>query len=61
MNYKIFLAGLNRELIDLIIKLFITTCSEADYVVMINSTLPENPFDVLIFEITLKGSEKTAL
>lgn len=58
MNYKIVLAGLNRELIDLIVKLFITTCNEADYIIAINSTLPENPFDVLIYEITLKGSEK---
>lgn len=58
MNYRIYFIGLNRDLIHTIIKLFILTAEEGDYLVNVSSKLPDNPFYPLCYEVMLKGSEK---
>ncbi|ADR18912.1 hypothetical protein [Calditerrivibrio nitroreducens] len=60
MNYKVFIIGQNRELINLIMKLFLITAKEADYAVKVESSLPENLFEPIYYIVYLKGSEKNS-
>lgn len=60
MNFKVVLSGHNRELLNLMVKLFIVSAKEADYAIKIESVLPENIFEPLYYNIFLKGSEKNS-
>lgn len=59
MNYRIHVLGMYNDT-DLyeIIKLLLLTLNQADYETSTFSDLPENPFAVIDFTITAKGSLK---
>ncbi|MCX8084968.1 MAG: hypothetical protein N3C60_08625 [Calditerrivibrio sp.] len=58
MNYIIHIIGLDRRTIDLVVKLFIHSAREADYIVSVEGAFPENIFDAIMYKVFLKGSEK---